>query len=231
MTGALIAAQPDAAIVFRSVNPRTDGPFVEGLRESGYRLIRSRRVYLLDTVRGDHRRHDNFLIDEHLLARSPYAVLSGDRVLLAYTDRMAALYRDLYLDKYTRRNPQLNERFFSLTVGERFLSYRALEKDGRVDGFIAHFVRDGVMTAAVLGYDQRLPRKLGLSGQLYAIVVREATKQQLVLNLSGGAARFKEFRGALPEEEYGAIYDRHLPPSRRFAWTCLAHATWLWSRL
>jgi hypothetical protein len=231
VTGVLTAAHPDAAIVFRSVNARTDGPFVTALRESGYRLIRSRRVYLLDTVRGDHSRHDNFLLDGRLLARTPYAVLSDDRALLPHTDRMAALYRDLYLDKYTRLNPQLNERFFSLTVGERFLSYRALEKDGRVDGFISHFVQDGVMTGAVVGYDQGLPRKLGLYRQLYAILIREAAAQQLVLHLSGGAARFKELRGAVPEQEYDAVYDRHLPPSRRFAWACLAHATSLWSRL
>jgi len=230
MTGVLTAANPDAAIVFRSVNARTDGSFVTALRENGYRLIRSRRVYLLDTVRGDHRRHGNFLFDARLLARSPYAVLSDDRALLPHTGRMAALYRDLYLDKYTRLNPQLNERFFSLTIGERFLNYRALEKDGRVDGFISYLVQDGVMTSAVLGYDQGLPRKLGLYRQLYAILIREAAEQQLVLHLSGGAARFKELRGAVPEEEYDAVYDRHLPPFRRFAWTCLAHATSIWSR-
>jgi hypothetical protein len=231
VTGVLTAANPDAAIVFRSVNAKTDEPFVAALRANGYRFIRSRRVYLLDTVRGDHRQHDNVRFDGRLLARTPYAVLSDDRALLPHTDRMAAMYRALYLDKHSRLNPQLNERFFALTAAERFLGYRALEKDGRVDGFVAHFVRGGVMTSAVLGYDQGLPRKLALYRQLYAILIREATEQRLLLHLSGGASRFKELRGALPEEEYDAVYDRHLPPKRRFAWSCLARATSLWSRL
>lgn len=78
------------------------------------------------------------------------------------------------------------------------MTYRALESSGWIDGFIAWYVRDGVMTASILGYDQRLPRELGLLRQLLAIQTAAAAERGLLLNLSAGSERFKRLRGAVP---------------------------------
>ena len=230
LTARLIAAYPDAAVVFRSVNPRLDPDGAAALRAEGYRLVRSRRVYLLDARSRRWLSHANARTDLRLLARTPYEVVRDPAAIAPHAARLAALYQDLYLRKHSRLNPHFTERFFALTLGEGILAYRALRRDGRVDGFIAHFVEDGVVTGVVLGYERSLPQGLGLYRMLFALLTAEAAERELLLNLSAGAGRFKALRGAVPVEEFDAVYDRHLPAPRRVVWAGIAVASRLGAR-
>jgi hypothetical protein len=225
VTDRLTGEYPDLAVVFRSVNPRTDSRTAAALREQGYRMVRSRRVYLLDTAGGGYLRHRNAFLDRRLLERTPYQIVRQPEALAPYAPRLAELYRDLYVEKHSRLNAQCNARFFALTLAEGIFTYRALWKAGRIDGFIGWYVQPGVMTASTLGYDRRVPRKLGLLRLVFAIVMAEAAERGLLLNLSAGVGRFKMLRGAVQAEEYDAVYDRHLPAHRRLAWATLAAAT------
>ena len=73
---------------------------------------------------------------------------------------MAVLYRDLYLGKYSPLNPQYNADYFTLTLKEGFLTYRAFVEDGRLDAFVSYFVEDELMTSSLLAHDRNRPRKL-----------------------------------------------------------------------
>jgi hypothetical protein len=231
VTSRLTAVYPDVAVVFRSVNPRLDPDGAAALRAEGYRFVRSRRVYVLDARYRRWLSHENARIDLRLLARTPYEVVLDPAVIAPHAARLAALYQDLYLRKYSRLNPHFTERFFTLTLGEGILAYRALRRDGQIDGFIAYFVENGVLTGAIIGYDRSLSRRLGLYRMLVALLITEAAERKLLLNLSGGAGRFKALRGAVPVEEFDAVYDRHLPARRRVVWAGLALAGRLAARL
>lgn len=231
LTARLVETCPNSAIVFRSVNARTDEAVLDNLRQNHYRLVRSRRIYVLDATTVDYLEHYNAQWDRRFLARTPYRIVRDHAVLAGHTLRLTALYRDVYLNRHSRLNPHFNERFFALTLREKTLTYRALERDGRVDGFVAYFADERVMTAALLGYDLTLPRKHGLYRMLIAVLMAEAAAAGLLLNLSGGAGRFKVLRGAVPAEEFDAVYDAHLPVHRRFSWAVLLTAARLWSRV
>jgi hypothetical protein len=231
LTARLVETCPESAIVFRSINARTDAAVLLMLRQNRYRLVRSRRIYLLDPTNVDYLDHDNAQWDRRLLARSPYRVVRDHEALAAYTPRLAALYHDVYLHRHSRLNPHFNEHFFALTLRENTLTYRAIERDGRIDGFVAYFVDDRVMTGVLLGYDVGQPRKLGLYRLLFALLTAEAAEAGLLLNLGGGTGRFKLLRGAMAAEEFDAVYDAHLPPHRRFSWTLLLTAAHLWSQV
>lgn len=230
VTARLTAAYPDAAVVFRSVNPTLDPDGAAGLRTEGYRLVRSRRVYVVDATTRHWLRHKNARTDLRLLARTPYEIVRDPAAIAPHATRLAALYQDLYLRKHSRMNPHLTERFFALTLGEGILIYRALRRDERVDGFVAYFIQDGVATGAILGYERSLPQVLGLYRMLFALLIAEAAERELVLNLSSGAGRFKTLRGAMPVEEFDAVYDRHLPAHRRAVWAGVAVAGRLGAR-
>jgi hypothetical protein len=230
VTAHVAAAHPDASIVFRSNNPRVDAEGVGRLRENGYRLIRSRRVYLLDASNTRYLRHENARVDLRLLERTGYRIVEDSEVLLPHAARLAALYRGLYLDKHSRLNPQLNERFFVRTLEERILTYRALEWDGRIDAFAAFYLENDVVTSAIIGYDRGTPTEVGLYRMLIALLMAEGAERRTLVNLSAGADRFKLLRGAVPVEEYDAVYDRHLPSARRYAWVSLRVATDIWTR-
>ena len=220
-TDLLLREYPDFAIVLRSVNSLFDHQLQNSLVCNGYRLVRSRRVYVIDCTGKRALRHNNIQIDLKLLKKSSYRVLDCHESLQKHVSRMAELYRGIYLSKHSTLNPQFTSEFFLLTLKERIFAYRALEKDGRIDGFVTFFVQDDRLTGAVLGYDLNSPQEIGLYRMLIAILISEAAQRNLHLNLSGGAGRFKLLRGAVPIDEYDAIYDRHLPAYRRLAWTTL----------
>jgi hypothetical protein len=224
LTAYLTQRYPDSAIVFRSVNPLVDRPGLDALRTNGYRLIPSRRVYMLDTGSQRYLERSNARLDLRRLGETSYSIVGCPEALAPHASRIASLYRELYLGKYSSLNPQFNSDFISLTLNERFLTYRALIEDGRVDAFIGYFERDGVMTGALLGYDLQRPRSLGLYRLAFALMIAEAAKRKAWLNISAGGGDFKMLRGAVRVQECDAVYDRHLPAHRRLLWAGLQMA-------
>ncbi len=221
LTAYLTRRYPDSAIVFRSVNPLTDRPGLDALQANSYRLVPSRRIYMLDTSSRRYLERSDVRKDLRRLRQTSYSIVDSPEALAPHAPRIAALYRDLYLGKYSLLNPQFNPDFFSLTLQERFLTYRALVKDGRVDAFACYFVKDGVMTSSLLGYDLQRPRNLGLYRLAFALLIAEAARRKAWLNMSGGAGSFKMFRGAVPVQECDAVYERHLPVHRRLPWAAI----------
>ena len=209
---------PGSAIVFRSINPLGDRTGLDALQANNYLLIPSRRVYMLDARDARFLQRSNARNDLKQLRDTPFSIIDDPEILVQHAQRLTTLYRDLYLGKYTPLNPQFNEDFITLTLGERFLTYRALLEDGRVSAFSSYFIEGEVMTAALLGYDLNRPQSLGLYRLAFALVIAEAARRKALLNMGAGSGTFKMFRGAVPIQEYDAVYVRHLPLHRRLAW-------------
>ena len=209
---------PDFAIVVPSVNPAIDASVCTALRENGFRFVRRRCVYVLNCNTKDYLLHGNTRADLRLLRRSAYEMIDAPDVLNAHADRMRDLYQSLYLRKYSRWNPRLSAEFFRLTLRTNALRYQALVRDGRVDAFVGFFLQEKLMTAAVMGYDQTIGREAGLYRAALALLIAEAGRRGVLLNLGGGVGQFKMLRGAVPVEEFDAVCDEHLPFSRRLPW-------------
>ena len=221
VTAHLVENFPDRVIVFRSVNRTWHEPFLDALLDNGYFAVASRKIYLLDAAgRGGTLKH-NLSEDLDLLEDSPYAVIGNDELSEADIPRITALYRGLYLGKYPQWNPQFNEKFFELVVKGGMLECRALRRQARIDAFVIFHVRDGIMIPPGIGYDLGLPRDLGLYRQMVALLIREAGKRGVLMNMSAGAGEFKEHRGGVPTVEFDVVYDAHLPLYRRIPWRFL----------
>lgn len=214
----LLPRFPGRALVQRNINPDLYPAYGDALAAAGFRLVKSRRVYLLDPAGERFRSSSNAGLDLQLLARSRHQVIGGERIGETDLPRLSQLYRSLYLDKHSRLNPGLTEAFFALTLSDKNFEYRALKRGGQIDGFVIFFESGRILTGIFIGYDRSLPLDLGLYRQLIAILIAEARDRGVLLNLSGGAGEFKQLRGAVPVVEYDAVYDRHLPARRRLAW-------------
>jgi|SRR5581483_6954738 hypothetical protein len=221
ITSYLKRRYPDYAIVFRSINRYTNKHFFDILRENKYKMVASRRVYIIDPSNKSYLKNENVRRDRNLLKSSTYEIVESSEFNEGDIARITQLYRDLYLKKHSFLNPQFNERFFSLTHKENIFIFKALKKNARIDAFVSYYSNGGVMTGALVGYDIDLPLELGLYRQTFAILMTEAMNRGQLLNLSGGAGLFKIFRGALSCIEYDAVYDYHLPYHRRLAWYCV----------
>jgi hypothetical protein len=176
---------------------------------------------LLDAANHHHHRHSDVRKDRKRLINSEYHWRLLAQPTLQQAERLAELYTMLYIQKYSRQNPQYTAWGF-LNWLPKFLNIYVLEQNGRIDGFAALQTRGYTMTSPLVGYDTRLPQGLGLYRLLVAAMMRHAEQHRLLFHLSSGAAGFKRQRGAVNALEYSAVYVRHLSKRRRWTWYALA---------
>lgn len=216
---------PQHAILFRSLNEATNSVLLEHMRRSGFLLAPSRQVYLFDGREPDFISRHNNKIDAKLLQQtSPYQVVTHDQWSSGEHDaRIQQLYDWLYLDRYSRNNPQFMAQLMKLWRETGMLKFFGLQNaSGSLDGIVGLFECEGAVTVPVVGYDTSKPKSMGLYRRLMAIALRESVQQKWMLNLSSGAASFKRLRGGRAQIEYTAVACDHLPIKQRFMWRSLA---------
>lgn len=217
---------PAHLICFRSLNAWSDAALLGQFRASGFKLVASRQVYVFEDFARTWFETHNAKLDRQLLARTAFRVVVHDELAAADYERMAELYRQLYIDKYSRLNPQFTADYLRLCHRTRAMTFLGLRtKEGKLVGIVGLFAIDGMVTAPIVGYDTSLDSRFGLYRLLMTLTFQFAMQHGLRLNLSSGAAHFKRLRGGRPQIEYSAIFDRHLSPARRLAVSTLAAVT------
>ena len=211
---------PDRAIVYRSICPQVYPEWFAELKRSGFKVVFSRQVYLLDAPGGAHRRKRALDIDSRLAAKQKHLhwtfFENPDDEQLA---RILDLYNQLYLEKYARLNPQYTLAYLKNLTQGGLIQLKALWHESNIVAFTGYFILDGVMINPLIGYDRSYPQKEGLYRLLTMETMLEAEKRDMLLNMSSGAAHFKRLRGAEAQLEFNMVYDRHLPWWRRLPWT------------
>lgn len=219
ITRLLTARFPTHAITWRSVNEVTNRSLMRALAHEGYWLAPSRQVYFFDGASRTFLNRPNTRRDLKLLETTRYQIVGHDALRGDDVDRIEYLYRLLYIKKYSPHNPQFTAKMLEYCRRHRLLTMWGLRNEqGRLDGIVGAFERDGVMTVPLVGYDTSLPQTLGLYRLLMALVLREAADQRWLMNLSSGAAEFKRLRGGVPCLEMTAVFGAHLSWGRRAAW-------------
>lgn len=230
---------PRHAIVCRSLNEVTSSSFLEAMRKHGCKLIPSRQIYLLlaaskiappsiSAMDELHERHSvnakaRWLVkrDRGLINKHGYSVAGPQDMRLEDAPRIKELYDMLYIQKYSPCNPQFTELYIRTAIQSGTLELHGLRKHGRLDAILGLFVREGVMTAPLFGYDTTLPQQIGLYRMLSAVLIGIAEDRELLLHKSSGVGQFKRNRGAVSELEVMAVYDKHLSWGTRVCWTIL----------
>lgn len=214
---------PDQAILFRSLNFRTNRPLIESLLSLGYLLAPSRQVYVFDGHHPDYLERHNTRIDLQRLKRSnDFIPVPHEEFTPQLDSRVRDLYDLLYLRKYSDHNPHFTERLISIWRRTGLVKLFGLkDRTGLLVGVVGTFAMHGVLTAPLVGYDTSLPQSAGLYRMLMAHVLQQAADEKRLLNLSAGAAEFKRLRGGQPEIEYSAVYCHHLPLRQRIVWKSL----------
>lgn len=215
---------PGRAIVFRSLTPCFNGSLMERLKKRGFKRVCSREIYILDTREGLHSKRSDFRRDEALLEESGLEVVGPEAFQESDLPRARELYQSLYLEKYSRLNPQFTQWFFEEGWRSGFLKFVGL-KDGELLIGVVGYTRAGsVITAPILGYDTGSEVRGGVYRMLTLLLTREGERLGCVIHRSSGAARFKQSRGAEAALEYSSVYWGHLPWWRRWGWSLWVRA-------
>ena len=214
-----LATYPKHAIVWRSINPRNHSHLIETGDSLGYDQIASRRIYFQDARTRRPFRNSAYKVDRKLFAKHGYTLRQVTNPSAETVERIVELYRMLYVDKYSKWNPQFTGRLIARLIEHDFLNCYVLEKaDGRIDGVIGYYILGGIMTTPLLGYDMTIPQEVGLYRMLSNVLIDHGRDRGVLQNASAGAGHFKRSRGGEAENEYSLVYTRHLSMRRRAAW-------------
>jgi hypothetical protein len=216
---------PAHAIWFLSLNNRYTADWLKAVTDAGCELIPSRQVYLYDRIARARRPRDlgrDFaLLDGTALRPSVAAEWTS-----ADFERAAGLYGQLYLEKYSRLNPEYTSGFLRAWHSAGLLRLSGFRDHSQeLQAVLGTFELGNTITAPIVGYNTALPQELGLYRLLMASVYERAATTGARINLSAGAADFKRSRGGVAAMEYSAVYTRHLPAFRRRALKVLGALT------
>ena len=210
---------PDHAVMYRSLNYHTNSELIDHLKKIGFIIAASRQVYIFDTKLGDFKNRNNTQNDRRALAKSEYQLVTHDEINEADYPVIVTLYNLLYLDKYSKHNPQFSEQLIAYWHKNRLLTMMGLrDKQGVLQGIVGLFESEKVITAPLVGYNTALSSQKALYRILIYLVLEYSDKKERCLNLSSGASHFKLLRGGQPFIEYTAAYIKHLPFHRRMVW-------------
>lgn len=212
----LTARFPDRAVLIRSLNEIADPSTIAALKAEGFRLLAARQIYIF-TERGSAMTSDMKRDRKRLRTTSFERVGDADFTEADYA-RCEALYRMLYLDKYTPLNPHYTARYIGEMHRRGILQLAGLRRPGGELVAVTALSKNGrTLTQPIVGYDTSLPVNEGLYRMMMALAQDHATAHSLFFNMSAGAAAFKRLRGAVATVEYNAVYAGHLSRRQRVA--------------
>lgn len=215
---------PVHAIMFRSLNRRLYPELFSHLSELGFCPLFSRSVYLFypeKLQKMNRKSRKDLNNDKRLLRNSGYEILDHNALTEDEIKMVRKLYNQLYIEKYSGHNPLFTEAYYVNAFKNHLLQCRALKKDGKIEGVIGFFTKDGVLTTPILGYDTSLDKRKGLYRMLSYLIVEEVVQNNYIGHFSAGAGGFKRSRGAEQENEYSFVYVQHLPKHRQHIWKIL----------
>lgn len=213
---------PEHAIVFKNIAPNLLPELSDNLEAQSYKMIVSRQVFILDR---EARKAIN---------KKQRAKVKRDKKLIDDTDyyfsgsindndfkRLADIYHQLYIDKYSIYNPYYTSEFFELLKNNPLFNLQVLRREDAIDGMLLIFSLDNQSTCPAMGYQVDKMPENALYRMLVAKLTTDSEENNLDFHMSAGVGDFKKQRGARAETEYSAIYFEHLPLCRKFVYIVL----------
>jgi hypothetical protein len=220
----MISRYPGHAILHPFV-PEEEPEKEESFRRAGFQFIPYRVVYRWDPIqwRARPRKYRKSLLRElRNLEHIPYEIVeSGGDLSQLRPEALRDLYRRIYLEKYTEDNADYTPGYFRNLLEEEPLEMVSFLSRDTLIGFGTFLRVPGKMYSLIIGCEQDPKAAISPYRFLMASDFRLSLESGLLLDLSGGAGYFKRTRGATAHQEVVAVYDRHLPLSRRCLWRML----------
>ncbi|GHB47808.1 hypothetical protein GCM10007094_41390 [Pseudovibrio japonicus] len=208
--------RPNHAIVLRSVNAIQDPETLATLRNAGFVMLPNRIVYIQSLSKNTPTPR-NLKKDSRLIRKTGFTQRCGKTFSEVEFERAEQLYNKLYLEKYSRLNPQYTALFLKEMVQREVIDmYGVFDNMNHLKAWVCTFRSNGKICAPMAGYDASNSEDKGLYRILSWIAHDVAIKEGLSYNMSSGAADFKLKRGARPTVEYMAVYAKHLPQHKQF---------------
>ncbi len=214
-------SNPNHAILVRSINKGLNHSEYDALIGCGFKPMFARNVLLFpfkpieQFPKGKRRQ---ILRDERLVEKLDLRWESVDNLNDEQALRIANLYDQLYLGKYSQNNPRFTPLFHTECASRRILHYQMLLDGDQIIGVLGMIVVDGVSTTPILGYDHGHQHANVLYRIITARITRTCSDNNFHRHASSGANKFKKLRGGVTNEEFTMVKTSHLSFWRRLNW-------------
>lgn len=211
--------------VIRSLDPWSCPDLLSAARADGWMLMPARQIWVTDDMKAQWKKRNNSQNDRRALKKSGLRVEEPEAINDDDAMRIADLYFQLYIGRYSGLNPRFTPHFVMESARSGLLEYRlARAENGTIMAVAGMRVAGDIATVPLLGYDLSRPRSEALYPIASYLASHWAYEKGLRCNGSAGAGHFKQLRGASGEIEYMAIYAHHLPLAKRAGLQALAQA-------
>ena len=214
-------ANPKHAILVRSINRGLNAEDYDALTACGFRPMFARNVLLFPhkpIEQFPRKKRRQILRDEGLVEKLGLRWEAPGTLTADQSERVADLYNQLYLEKYSKNNPRFTPLFHAECSSRNILHYRLLMDGSSIIGVVGMKVVEGVSTTPILGYDHHHPHAKVLYRMLTAKITRTCSDHDFHRHASSGANTFKKLRGGVTNEEFTMVKTSHLSWWRRLNW-------------
>jgi len=214
---------PDHFVIIRSLDPWTCPALLDAVRQDGWTLLPARQVWVTDDLAASWLPRGQTRADAKALRRSGLKTEQASTLSSRDCERIADLYHQLYVGRYSAINPIFTPEFIRLSAAIGLLTFLvARDEQGEIMVFSALRSAGGVGTVPLMGYDMTRPQSEGLYRIASYMAADAAMNTGLRFHGSAGAGEFKRNRGARGIIEYMAVDGRHLSAPRRAGLAVLA---------
>lgn len=219
----LSARFPDHFLIIRSLDPWTCPALLDAVCHDGWTLLPARQVWVTDDLAASWLPRGQTRADAKALRRSGLQTGRADNLSERDCARIADLYHQLYVGRYSAINPIFTPEFVRVAAAIGLLTFLvARDAQGQIMAFSALRSAGGVGTVPLMGYDMTRPQSEGLCRIASYMAAEAAMDTGLRFHGSSGAGEFKRSRGARGVIEYMAVDGRHLSAPRRAGLAVLA---------
>ena len=209
-------AFPDHLPIIRCVDPWSCPELVSSLKSDGWSLLPSRQIWVTDDLETSWKPRSHTKSDRRAMRKSELLVEELDSISEDDAQRLAELYAQLYLGRYSALNPAYTAGFVKLACESGALRFRvARNSDGVIMASAGMRVAGDIVTVPMLGYDTTRPQSEALYRIASLLSSEWAMERGYRHHGSAGAGVFKSNRGARGQIEYMAAYTGNLPYARR----------------
>lgn len=216
MRETVVDAYPDHLPVIRCLDPWSCPALLDKVRSDGWTLLPARQVWVTDDLEAKWRPRSHTKSDRRAMRRSGLEVEELESLGEADAERIAELYTQLYLGRYSTLNPAYSAAFVRMSCDAPVLRWRvARGEDGVIRACAGMRVAGDIVTVPLLGYDTTRPQAEALYRIASLLSLEWACERGYRHHGSSGAGTFKSKRGARGVIEYMAVHTSHLPRGRR----------------
>ncbi|MEL6708628.1 MAG: hypothetical protein AAFP79_10115 [Pseudomonadota bacterium] len=221
---AITRAFPDHLPIIRNVDDWSCPELFASLKSDGWYLMPARQIWVTDDLDADWRPRSHVKSDKRAARRAGLTIEELEVMRDSDAVRIAELYRQLYLDRYSSLNPVYTPAFVKLAHDSGALKFIVgRSQDGEIMVSSGMRIAGDTLTVPMLGYDTTRPQSEALYRIASLLSSEWALDHSYRHHGSAGAGTFKSNRGARSQIEYMAVYAQHLGMRRRLGIKLLAN--------